>query len=59
LVYPVDEVPLRLQLLAKEVERLREKLWDEVERARAARRAAQQLVLESEAERKRGMAGGG
>jgi hypothetical protein len=45
-VYPVDDVPLRLRLLTKEVNRLREKLWGEVERARAARETARRLTEE-------------
>lgn len=51
MVYPKDDVPLRLRLLTNEVNRLREKLWSEVERAKAAREAARRLVLLRESQR--------
>lgn len=42
MVYPADDMSIRLRLLTKQVNRLREKLWDEVERSRAAREAARE-----------------
>jgi hypothetical protein len=55
-VYPADDMPIRLRLLTKQVNRLREKLGDEVERAKAAREAARER---EEARAKQGSHGGG
>ncbi len=56
MVYPADDMPIRLRLLTKEVNRLREKLGGEVERAKAACEAAR---ARAEARAKAEVAGGG